>query len=67
LSANFENARRLRSHGLILGNPDGLDDLTRKHVLRAVQPIQALNTQSTRPGPGLVTDFTVVDPAVNPA
>lgn len=66
LSRNFESAQALRRGGLILGNPDGSDDLAGKFVLRAVQPLQAIGTQIKAPAPDFFTDFTSADPSINP-
>lgn len=66
LARNFESPQALRRAGLILGNPDGADDLAGKFVVRSVQPLQAIGTQIKAPTPEFFTDFTVVDPAANP-
>ncbi len=63
LNTNFENSQMIRRLGLITANPDGLDDLPNKYVLRAVPPIQALGTQIAAPEPVFAADFTNLDPA----
>lgn len=58
LARNFEDAGLLRSHGLILANADGLDNLREKFTLRSVPFLQAIGTQSRAPEPGFFIDFT---------
>lgn len=58
LARDFERGELLRSHGLILANADGFEDLRNKYVMRAVPSLQALGTQSTAPEPVFFADFT---------
>ncbi|KAF0250265.1 MAG: hypothetical protein FD167_333 [bacterium] len=58
LSKNFEKPELLRKFGLILENPDGMDDLDKKFVLRSSSHLLSLSTTITSPDPKLGIDFT---------
>lgn len=58
LSKNFEKPELLRKFGLILENPDGMDDLDKKFVLRSSSHLLSLSTTLKSPDDKLGIDFT---------
>ena len=61
LSQNFENPVLMRNFGLILENPDGMDDLPNKFVMRGVPHTLALQDNTLTPVSG-GADGTTIPP-----